>query len=108
MSTLRLGAAREVRHGRVLCRSPLQAVAEVCDRDLVARPEPPTFHTPAVDPGPVGAAQVPHLNIAAIRSQDAVPARDSAGVEPGIALGMAADHDHGTIQRNVGPVDYGA
>jgi hypothetical protein len=80
----------------------------VRDRHLVARFEAPTFHTPAVDPGPVGASQVPHLNIAAICGQYAVPARDSAGVEPGIALRMAADHDHGTIQRNVRPVDYGA
>ena len=106
VSTPRLGAAREVRHGRTLCRSPLQAVADVRDRDLVARPEPPTFHTLTVDPDPVGAAQVQHL--AAILGQDAVPTRDPKRVEPGIALRMAADHDQGTIQRDVGPVEDGA
>jgi hypothetical protein len=92
----------------MLCRSPLQAVAEVCDRDLVARPEPPTFHTLTVDPDPVGAAQVPHHHLAAILGLDAVPPRDPKRVEPGIALRMAADHDHGTIQRDVGPVEDGA
>ena len=80
----------------------------MCDRDLVARPEPPTFHTLTVDPDPVGAAEVPDYHLAAILGLDAVPSRDRKRVEPGIALRMAADHDHGTIQRDVGPVEDGA
>src|SRR5262245_20910843 len=79
-------AVPEDRRGRLVCRSFLQAVADVSDRHLIARLEPPIRHTPAVDPGPVGAAQVPHDDFTGILCQDAVTERDPVRAEPGIAL----------------------
>ena len=74
------------------------------DRELVSRPEPPHLHALAVDPDAVGAPQVAHHQLVFVLRHAAVMTGDTQRIEPGIALGMAADDHHGAIQGDVGSV----
>ncbi len=56
---------------------------------------------------PFGAAQVAHDDLAVVLGHATVMARDAERVEPGIALGVTADHDHRAIQGDVGPFIQG-
>src|SRR5262249_43653771 len=87
--------------------APLDAVADVGDRQLVARLEPARLHPLAVDPDAVGAPQVADENLAVDLAHAAMPPRDPDRVEPGVALRMAADDDQGAIQEDVGPSGQG-
>src|SRR5262249_31923031 len=98
-----VGRARAVGPTRRLRRDRLHPIAVVGDRQHVAGPQPTGADPPAVDPGPVGAAQIADPDLAVDLGQAAVPARDPGRVEPGIAIRMATDDDQRAIQADRGP-----
>src|SRR5262249_57969548 len=81
----------------------LHPIAMVGDRQHIAGPQPTGADPPAVDPCPVGAAQIAYPDLAVLLRQAAVPARDPERVEPGVTIRMATDDNQRTIQADRGP-----
>jgi len=99
--------AHRVRHGHLLGLAAVEPEPDVGDRQLVARPEPTGLDTLAVDADAVGGAQVPDLDFAIYRRHAAMPARDPDRVEPGVALRVTPDDQHGPVDRDVGALIQG-
>jgi hypothetical protein len=79
-----------------------QAKAQVGDTQHVAWSENTLFDAPAVDTGPVGAAQVENEDLAMARGQAAVPTRYPRPFEAYLASPTAADECQRVIETEVG------
>ena len=79
-----------------------QAKAQVGDTQHVAGPENTPLDALAVDPGPVGAAQVENEDLAVARGQAAVPTGYPRPFEAYLASRTAADECQRVIETEVG------
>jgi hypothetical protein len=83
-------------------RGPLEAIAEVGDRQLVPQTQHPLVDPLTVDPGAIGASQVADQDPVRFRSQAAVAPRDPGRGDPGVAPEVPAHHNHDTVEGDVG------
>ena len=60
-------------------------------------------HGSAVDPYPIAAAEVADQEAVVDLGHAAVPSRDLGQVDPDVAVGVAADQDHGPLQADDRP-----
>ena len=97
-----------VRQGLFLNWLPVvETIADVGDRQLVARPEPADFHPLTVDPDAVGASQVADHHVVLVLRHATVMAGDPQRIEPCVALGMTTHDHHGAVQHDVGTLVEG-
>ena len=71
------------------------------NRQLIAGSQPAGLDPHAVDPDAIGAAKVADHDLVILTGHAAVMPRNSQRVEPGIAIGITAYDDHGTVQSDV-------
>jgi hypothetical protein len=71
------------------------------NRQLITGSQPAGLDPYAVDPDAIGAAKVADHHLVILAGHAAVMPRNSQGIEPGVAIGMTAHDDHGTVQSDV-------
>ena len=78
-----------------------EPVTDVSNRQLITGSQPAGLDPHAVDPDAIGAAKVADHDLVILAGHAAVMPRNSQRVEPGVAMGITAHDDHGTVQSDV-------
>jgi hypothetical protein len=73
----------------------------VSNRQLVTGSQTTGLDPHAVDPDAISAAKVADDDLVILAGHAAVMPRNSQRVEPGVAMGITAHDDHGTVQSDV-------
>src|SRR5262245_51739004 len=87
--------------GRLGILFAFEPVADVSNRQLITGSQTASLNSHAVDPDAISAAKVADHDLVILAGHTAVMPRNTQRVELGVAIGMTAHDDQGTVQSDV-------